>query len=100
MGLAWCIRKSTKILSKYLTPTVFNNNKGKVNESQLYVYNQMAYSVVDLIEIEPRLYYQLLTSSADPFPSAELLILETRIQTSEDINRKNAPVNKVTNRYN
>jgi len=36
-----------------------------------------------LIEIEPRLHYHLLTLSADQFPSAELLILEIRIQTSE-----------------
>jgi len=46
---------------------------------------------MDLIEIEPRLHYQLLTSSADQVPSSELLILETRIQTSEDINGKIYP---------
>jgi len=39
-----------------------------------------------LIEIESRLHYQLLTFTADPFPLAELLVPETRIQTSEYLN--------------
>ena len=84
-----------KVHKKYcqniLYQLLFNNNKVRVIESELNVYKQMAYSFVDLIQIEPRLHYQLLTSSSDQAPSSELLILETQIQTSEGMNGKLYP---------
>jgi len=40
------------------------------------------------MDLEPTLHYQLHSLTADPIPSAQLDLQETRIQTSVHPNRK------------